>query len=100
MSREEGKYKIGQVAEMLGLEAYVLRFWETEFEQLRPNRTAKGQRYYTCEHIKLLKKIKKLLYKDKLTIDGARMRLEEQSRFADTLDEIKSSLLDIKKILS
>ena len=99
MNQDQKKYKIGHAAELLGLETYVLRFWETEFPQLRPNRTSKGQRYYTSEHLVLLKRIKKLLYEDKLTIDGARMRLEEQDILSGTLKEIKDDLLQIKDIL-
>jgi DNA-binding transcriptional MerR regulator len=99
MGQDQNKYKIGQAAELLGLETYVLRFWETEFPQLRPKRTSKGQRYYTSEHLVLLNRIKKLLYEDKLTIDGARMRLEEQERLSETLSVIKNDLLQIKNIL-
>ncbi len=84
---------------MLGLETYVLRFWETEFAQLRPCRTSKGQRYYTGEHIALIKRIKKLLYEDKLTIDGARMRLEAQDKVSGVLREIREDLLEIKDLL-
>ena len=100
MRQDHKKYKIGQAAELLGLETYVLRFWETEFAQLRPNRTSKGQRYYTSEHIELLKRIKKLLYQDKLTIDGARMRLEAQDNVQVILRDIKQDLLQVKDILS
>lgn len=99
MNQEQKKYKIGQAAEMLGLETYVLRFWETEFSQLRPKRSSKGQRYYTSEHLVLLRRIKKLLYEDKLTIDGARMRLEEQDIRSGALKEIKNDLLQIKDLL-
>lgn len=100
MDQDHNTYKIGQISEMLGLETYVLRFWETEFPQLRPGRTSKGQRYYTTEHLALLKRIKKLLYEDKLTIDGARMRLDDQSLLSESLKKIKNELLLIKEILS
>ena len=65
-------YRIGEAAALLDLKSYVLRFWETEFPQLEPVRTEKGQRLYTEEHIELLKLIKKLLHERGLTIDGAR----------------------------
>ena len=65
-------YRIGEAAALLDLKSYVLRFWETEFPQLEPVRTDKGQRLYTEEHIELLKLIKKLLHERGLTIDGAR----------------------------
>ena len=100
MGKKEKTYKIGQAAKMLGLESYVLRFWEKEFPQLKPLRTSKGQRLYTEEHIKLIKKIKTLLYEDRLTIEGARMRLEEQGRWAGFILEIKKELEEIRHILS
>ncbi|MFP4107523.1 MAG: MerR family transcriptional regulator [Desulfonatronovibrio sp.] len=100
MGQDQKTYKIGQAAELVGLETYVLRFWETEFSQLRPCRTSKGQRYYTTEHIALIKRIKKLLYEDKLTIDGARMRLEAQDKVSGILREIKKDLLEVKDLLS
>ncbi|MBT8762843.1 MerR family transcriptional regulator [Desulfohalobiaceae bacterium Ax17] len=97
--KKEKLYKIGQAAKMLGLESYVLRFWEKEFPQLKPLRTSKGQRLYTEEHIKLIKKIKTLLYEDRLTIEGAKMRLEEQERWSGLLLEIKKELEEIRHLL-
>ena len=99
MSEEKEYLKIGQAAELLELEPYVLRFWESEFPQLRPMRTPKGQRLYTSEHIQLLARIKKLLYQDKLTIEGAKMRLEEEARMAGILANIRDELQQIKNIL-
>lgn len=99
MTREKETYKIGQAAELLGLEPYVLRFWESEFPQLKPLRTPKGQRLYSQENIRLLKLIKKLLYEDRLTIDGAKMRLEEQARMSGFLVTIREDLRQIRQIL-
>ena len=65
-------YRIGEAARLLELETYVLRFWETEFPQLAPLRTAKGQRLYTEEHLELLRQIRRLLHEQGLTIEGAR----------------------------
>lgn len=65
-------YRIGEAAELLALKAYVLRFWETEFPQLVPVRTDKGQRLYSEENIALLRRIKYLLHEQGLTIEGAR----------------------------
>lgn len=72
----QGTYKIGEVASLTGLKPFVLRFWESEFPQLVPVRTKKGQRLYTDEHLELIHRIKTLLYDEKLTIDGARKRLD------------------------
>jgi len=99
MAREKQTFKIGQAAELLGLEPYVLRFWENEFPQLRPMRTPKGQRLYTEEHIRILQRIKNLLYDDKLTIEGARMRLEEEARMSGILSGIREELRRIRQIL-
>ncbi len=73
---EEKIYKIGQAAKLVGLKSYVLRFWEGEFEQLEPIRTASGQRLYNDSHIELISRIKTLLHDEGLTIEGARKRLD------------------------
>ena len=76
---EKGKaYRIGEVAEILQLKSYVLRFWESEFPQLVPLRTEKGQRLYTEEHVALLRRIQTLLHDKGMTIDGARRILEHE----------------------
>lgn len=77
MSGESKAYKIGEAAELLGLKTYVLRFWETEFPQLKPKRSSTGQRVYTEKHIELLRTIQHLLHEEGLTIDGARRRLKD-----------------------
>lgn len=68
----EKTYRIGEAADMLHLKSYVLRFWETEFPQLAPLRTDKGQRLYTDHHIALLQRIRQLLHEQGMTIEGAR----------------------------
>ena len=65
-------YRIGEAAALLELKDYVLRFWETEFSQLVPVRTEKGQRLYSEENIALLRRIKYLLHEQGMTIEGAR----------------------------
>jgi len=70
-------YSIGEVAELTGLKAYVLRYWETEFKQLNPPKNRAGNRTYRQKDIEVLLEIKDLLYKKKFTIDGARHRLNE-----------------------
>ncbi len=68
----ERMYRIGEAAELLKLKPSVLRFWETEFQQLAPLRTDKGQRIYTEQHLSLLRRIQQLLHEQGMTIDGAR----------------------------
>lgn len=71
-------YKIGEAANLLNLKTYVLRFWETEFPDVVPLRTEKGQRLYTLEHLALLERIRYLLHDRGLTIGGARRILAEE----------------------
>ena len=76
---ESGKtYRIGEVADLLKLKSYVLRFWESEFPQLVPLRTEKGQRLYSEEHVVLLRYIQTLLHGKGMTIEGARRILEHE----------------------
>lgn len=70
-------FKIGEVAAIVGVEAHVLRFWEREFQALRPSKSRSGQRVYRRRDVELLLKIRHLLYDEKLTIAGARQRLRE-----------------------
>lgn len=76
----EKTYRIGEAADMLRLKSYVLRFWETEFPQLAPLRTDKGQRLYTDYHIALLHRIRHLLHEQGMTIEGARRVLASTAR--------------------
>lgn len=68
-------YKIGEVSRIVGVESYVLRYWETEFPVLEPRKSKSGQRIYTKRDIDLILQIKKLLYDEKYTIDGVRRKL-------------------------
>lgn len=96
----EKRMRIGHVARQLGVEPYVLRFWEEEFPQLRAARTTKGQRYYTEEHVRLLEQIRHLLYVEKLTIKGARQKLEGAQELRAPLDSIRRELEDIRRLLT
>src|SRR5271156_4415318 len=73
-------FRIGEVASLCRLPAYVLRFWETEFPQLRPVKSSTGQRMYRKRDVESVVRIKKLLYADGLTIAGARAHLREETR--------------------
>lgn len=72
-------FKIGEVSEITGLEAHVLRFWESEFKNIKPRRTSTGQRMYRKNDIQLILYIKHLLHNEKFTIQGARKYLESES---------------------
>jgi len=70
-------YSISEVAEMTGVKAHVLRYWETEFPTLRPKKNRAGNRNYRPRDIKAVLVIRDLLYKEKFTISGARKKLQE-----------------------
>ncbi len=106
-------YSISEVSKLTHLKQYVLRYWETEFNELRPAKNRAGNRIYRLNDIKLIFLIKKLLYEDKYTIEGARQKLKdtyrneaaqanmpflEQSREA-LIEEIKSDLQEVLDIL-
>lgn len=80
----ERLYKIGEAAQILGLKSYVLRFWESEFIELSPDRTGKGQRLYSEPDLQLLQFIRHLLHERGLTIEGARKVLAEYRERGET----------------
>jgi DNA-binding transcriptional MerR regulator len=106
-------FRIGEVSAMLGLEAYVLRYWETEFPSLSPKKSGTGHRLYRRKDVELLLKIKHLLYEKRFTIDGARQYLQAEAKaansrelkqdqqvlFQDPLPEIRRELAEILKML-
>ena len=73
--------RIGEVSQLTGLPASVLRYWESEFNSLSPKKSSTGQRLYAKKDIEQITEIKKLLYAEKLTIEGARKRLEVRRRY-------------------
>src|SRR5258706_16010495 len=72
----EARYKAGDVCRMADVQPYVLRYWESEFPVLAPDRGASGPRLYTPRDIRIIERIKKLLYDEGYTIAGAKKRLE------------------------
>ena len=68
-------FKIGDVAELCGLEPYVLRFWETQFPQLKPNKSGTGQRLYRRRDVEMALEIKRLVHNEGYTLSGARQAL-------------------------
>jgi DNA-binding transcriptional MerR regulator len=107
-------FKIGEVSELLGVEPYVLRYWETEFPVLSPKKSGTGHRLYRRKDVELLLRIKHLLYERKFTIEGARLTLTSEGKApkvkpakvaqrdlfaADPLPEIRKELAEILTIL-
>lgn len=73
-------FRIGDVSELLQLPAYVLRFWETEFPQLKPTKSSTGQRMYRRREVEFALRIKTLLYGEGFTIAGARQQLKLEAK--------------------
>ncbi len=98
-------FKIGEVSHLTGIPAYVLRFWESEFKQIRPRRTPSGQRQYRKGDVELILKIKSLLYNRKFTIQGAKRHLLAAKTASDSpsppeaLAEIRAELKQIRRLL-
>jgi len=87
---------------LTGLEQYVLRYWETEFPQIKPDKGRSGQRIYTKKDLDTILQIKQLLYKDGYTIAGARKKLNgkaEQETLDAVLETAKKELREILEML-
>ena len=83
-------FRIGDVAEMLGLKPYVIRFWETEFPFLVPKKSNSGQRVYQRNHVEALALIKHLLYVERYSIEGAKMKLTELRKTSNLKQAMQS----------
>jgi DNA-binding transcriptional MerR regulator len=107
-------FKIGEVSRIVGVEPYVLRFWETEFELLKPSKAPSRHRLYKKKDVELLLEIKRLLYTEGFTIEGARKRLKENKKeerkqlklalpdaaYKNALAKVKKDLQSLRKLLS
>ena len=110
-------YKIGEVCKLADVQPYVLRYWETEFPQLAPNKSGGGQRLYTRREIDTILRIKQLLYSEGFTIAGAKKKLETEGieepaaaaagpaeapkpRTKPQRDAMTKTLLEVKKELT
>ena len=71
-------YKIGEACKQLDIQPYVLRYWETEFPSLSPNKSKSGQRVYSEKELEVIRRIKQLLYDEGYTIAGAKKKLEAE----------------------
>ena len=98
-------FRIGEVSRFIGVEPYVLRYWESEFPQIRPVRADTNQRTYQRKDLEMILEIKRLLYEEKLTIEGARQRLKRKEPATPLSDkafiqELKTDLQDLLRILA
>jgi DNA-binding transcriptional MerR regulator len=99
-------FRIGEVSRILGVPPYVIRYWESEFKTLKPSRTSSDQRLYKRQDVQNLLVIKRLLYEEKFTIDGARRHLQGLRRNnavsgglsrGEIIAEIRNGLLWIRE---
>ncbi len=99
-------FRIGEVSRIIGVEPYILRYWESEFPQIRPVRADSRQRTYQKKDLEVIMEIKRLLYEDKLTLEGARKRLKTKISDQESLDsgelirKLRTELADIADLLS
>ncbi len=90
-------YRIGEAAKILDVKTSVLRFWESEFKQIRPKRTETGQRYYSEKDMQTLKTIHNLLYDQGMTIIGAKKTLQQLNKLENTTQISDTSCNEIKQ---
>lgn len=102
---EKMAFKIGEVADLVGVKPYVLRYWETEFDVLKPKKSKHNQRMYERKDVENLLLIKKLLYRDRFSIEGARsalkklkkdsVRVKQIKTIAEHIEEAKDRVMDM-----
>ena len=105
-------YSISEVADLVGLPAHVLRYWESQFTVLNPSKNRSGNRVYQRKEIKLILLVKQLLHVEKYTVEGAKQRIDQlrkggdlQVETAHALDEqmvsvLREELLGLRELLS
>ncbi len=89
-------YRIREVCTITGLKPHVLRYWEQEFKDIKPVKSSKGQRLYKRKDLDAILTIKKLLYEERYTIDGAKKYLSSHKHL---LDQIREDLKELRKLL-
>jgi DNA-binding transcriptional MerR regulator len=93
-------YRIGEVSQIVGVEPHVLRYWETEFRSIRPQKSRKGQRIYSRRDVEKLLRVKDLLYTHGFTIAGARKRLREVGvEPASGGENTQRSIAEVRRVL-
>ena len=104
-------FSIGEVCDLTGLKAHVLRYWESQFRFLSPAKNRSGNRVYQRKEIELILLVKHLLYTEKYTIEGARLKVEEHRKAGDlksvaraalsleTVESLERELRDLERLL-
>ncbi|MEA1971104.1 MAG: MerR family transcriptional regulator [Thermodesulfobacteriota bacterium] len=94
---DKNYFRIGEVSKILGVEPYVVRYWESEFKTVRPARTRSDQRLYRRKDVEQLLTIKNLLYEEMFTISGARKKLVGINQGGNSFSDGNVRLIDIKR---
>jgi len=95
-------FTIGEVGDLCAVKPHVLRYWEQEFNQLKPQKRRGNRRYYQHHEVVLIRRIRDLLYNDGFTIHGAKNRLEEldsQGQIRNELEAVLNILGDLRKLV-
>jgi DNA-binding transcriptional MerR regulator len=90
-------FSIGEVCELTGLKAHVLRYWESQFRFLNPAKNRSGNRVYQRKEVELILLVKHLLYTEKYTIDGARQKVDDH-RKAGELRQVSRDVLSVETL--
>ncbi len=98
-------FRIGEVSRIIGVEPYVLRYWESEFPQIRPSRADSKQRTYQKKDLEIIMEIKRLLYEERMTVEGAKRKLKQklskdEKRDIEFVRELKIELQEIIGLLT
>ncbi len=96
-------FRIGEVSRIIGVEPYVRRYCESEFPQIRPSRADSNQRTYQKKDLEIIFEIKRLLYEEKMTIEGAKLKLKMSKGVPsnrEILGDIKRDIQDVIKLLT
>ena len=109
-------YSIGEVSDMFNIDQHVLRFWETEFKELKPRKNKAGKRLYRESDIQVISRIRQLLYEERYTIEGARRQLKKKgltttdsedktspiisASAKEDIKEIKKGLLELRDLIT
>lgn len=88
---EKRYFRIGEVAELIGVETHVLRYWESEFKSIKPSKTGSGQRVYSRKDVETLHYVRHLLHTEKFSIKGAKKKLSERRRTKQTTVAVSDS---------
>ncbi len=96
---QKSNFKLDEVCEITGVKPYILRFWESEFPEIEPITTSSGQKIYEHKDIELVKRIKKLMFEEKLSLEKAKATLLNPESFADDVEVEVFSDSQIQKLV-